>query len=81
MWDVAIAANLGGGRHFCVTGLPSGVFTNWVKIFGTPVFWLETVKVRVLTIEGMMRGFEHPVPLVSAMPLVLAQQFLLWLCS
>ena len=28
-----------------------------------------------------MRGFEHPIPLVSPTSLVLAQQFLLWLYS
>ena len=58
--DLAISAKLGSGVHFCGMGLASGVFTHWVKIFGVPVFWLETVKVKVFVIEGMMRSFEHP---------------------
>ena len=40
--DLAISANQGGAICFCVTGLPSGVFTLWVKILGAPVLWLES---------------------------------------
>ena len=76
--DWAILAKLGSGICLCVMGLPGGVLTHWVKIFGAPVFWLETV--RVFTVEGMV-SFEHPMPLVGPMPLDLVLQSLLLLCS
>ena len=43
--NLAILAKLGGGIHLCEMGLPSAVFTHWVKIFGAPVLWPETVRV------------------------------------
>ena len=58
--DLPISAKPDSGICFCVIGLPSGVFTCWVKMFGVPVFWLETVEVQVLAIEGMVRSFGHP---------------------
>ena len=73
--DLTILAKSGSGIHLGVTGLPSGVFTHWVKIFGAPVLLLETV-----AIEGTM-SFECPMPLVGPMPLVLPLWFLLLLHS
>ena len=73
--DLVIFAKLGSGIHICVTGLPGGVFTHWVKIFGTPVLLLETV-----AIEEMV-SFECPMPLVGPTPLVLVLWFLLLLHS
>ena len=76
--EVASLANLGGGICLCVVGLPGGVFTHWVKIFGTPVFWLEPAGVFV--VEGTM-SFRHPIPLVGPMLFILVLQFLPSLCS
>ena len=79
-----------GSSYLCKTGqwhlsLCNGVpwcyFAHWLEIAKVPGIWLETVEVEVLTVEGMMRGFEHPMPLVSPTPLVLDLQFLLLLCS
>ena len=51
-----------------------------MKIFGTPVFWLETVGVEVLIVEGM-RSFEHPGPqVIRKEPQGQALWYLLWLC-
>ena len=76
--DLAILAKPGSGIHLHVMELPGGVFTHWVKIFSTPVPWLETV--RVFAAKGTV-SFECPMPLVDPLPLVLTLQFLLLLCS
>ena len=75
--NVASLANLGSGICLHVLGLPSGVFTHWVKIFGTPVFWLKPAG--VFAVEGMV-SFKHPMPLVGPMVLVLVPWFLPLLC-
>ena len=74
--DLAILAKPSSGICLWVIGPLSSVFTHWVKIFGAPVFWLETVG--MFTVEGMVH-FECPMPLVGPMPLVLVLQFLLLL--
>ena len=74
--DKAIPANLGSSICLGIPGLPSVVFTHWVNIFGTPVFWLEPAG--VFPVEGMV-SFECPMPLVGPMLLVLVPQFLLLL--
>ena len=56
--DLAIFAKLGDGIHFCVMGLPSGVFAHWLEIVKVPVLWLETVKVFTI---GVTVSFEHPI--------------------
>ena len=71
--NMVIPTNPGGGFHLCMPGLPSGVFTHWVKIFGTPVFWLE---LHVVFAEEWMVSFECPMPIVGPMPLILVLQFL-----
>ena len=71
--DMAFPANLGGDFHPCIPGLPGGVFTYWLKIFGTPVFRLEPAW--VFAVEGTL-SFKHPIPLVGATPLLLVPQFL-----
>ena len=79
MWgshkDLAISAKPGSGVHFGVTGLPSCVFTHWVKILGAPLLMLET-----FATEGMV-SFEWPMPVMGPMPLALVPQFLPLLCS
>ena len=72
--NVVIPTNPGSGFCLCITGLPGGVFTCWVKIFDTPVFWLKLPV--VFTEEGMV-SFECPMPMVGPMPLILVPQFLL----
>ena len=37
--DLAISAKPGGGICFCVMGLPSGVFTNWLGTVGVSFLW------------------------------------------
>ena len=58
------------GICFWVMGLPGGVFTHWVKIFGAPVISLQT-----FAIEGTV-SLKCPMPLVGPMPLALVLQFL-----
>ena len=72
-FDMAIPANLDGGFHLCIPGLPGGIFSHWVKIFSASVFWLE--RSGVFAVEGMV-SFECPMPLVGPMPLILVLQFL-----
>ena len=58
--DMAILANLGGCICFHAGGLPQGVFTCCIKIFGAPVCWPGIVGVEAVTVAGMMRHLEHP---------------------
>ena len=71
--NMVIPANPGGCFCLCIPGLPSGVFTHWVKIFGAPVFWLEPPG--VFAVEGMV-SFECPMPMAGPMPLILIPWFL-----
>ena len=75
---MAIPANACSDFHLCIPGLPGGVFTHWVKIFGTLVSWLEPPG--VFAVEGTI-SFECPMPMVGPMPLILVPQSLLLLCS
>ena len=58
--DFAISVNLGCHICFHAAGLPGGVFTHCLKIFGTLVLWLGAVHIKVVIAEGMTRGLEHP---------------------
>ena len=62
--DLAISKKPGSGIHFCVMGLPGGVFTHWVKIFGASDSWHRAVS--LLAIVGLM-SFECPMPFVLAL--------------
>ena len=53
--DLAILAHLGSYICFHPAGLPRGVFTCFVKIFGALVCWPGIVGVEAVTVEGTMR--------------------------
>ena len=55
--DFAISLNLGSHICFHAAGLPRGISTCCLKIFGTLVLWLGAVCIEVVVTEGMMRGF------------------------
>ena len=58
--DLTVSANPGSCICIHAVGLPGGVFTCCMKIFGALVHWPGIVGVEVVTVEGMMRGLEHP---------------------
>ena len=58
--DLAISKNLCGHVCFHTAGLPRGVFTHCVKIFGVLVCWPGIVGVEAVTVAGTARCLEHP---------------------
>ena len=55
---LAMTTNLGSGIHFHMAGLHGGIFTHWVKIFGTSVLRPGAIWVEVVTVERMTMGFK-----------------------
>ena len=77
-FGMVIPSNQCSDFCFCLPWLPGGVFTHWVKIFDTPVFWLEPAG--VFTVERTV-CFECPKPMVGPAHLILVPWFLLLLHS
>ena len=53
-------ANLASCISFHAAGLPGGVFTCCMKIFGAPVYWLGIVGVEAVAVAGTIRCLEQP---------------------